>query len=244
MDAPALSELIPVVAIVGVAATIFMIAGFGFALFAVPAISLFMPVTESVALISLLGLASVSRQSLALRAHVEPTSAKKFSIAAVAGMPLGLWIVTVISDQALRIALGVSTVMATAVLLRQTEDHKARPLLDTGLAFLSGVLNTSIGTNGPPLVFALQGRRLAPDQFRGTIAVIFAVSGVVTTSMFAVNGRYSMRLVLLACFALPTWFIGTLIGRNVATRINRDQFRMVVLCLLAVTGLSTLISAL
>jgi hypothetical protein len=61
---PAISELIPVVVFVGIAACIYMIAGFGFALFAVPSISLFMPVTEAVALLSLLGLTSVLRQSL------------------------------------------------------------------------------------------------------------------------------------------------------------------------------------
>ena len=59
---PAISEFIPVVVFVGIAACIYMIAGFGFALFAVPSISLFMPVTEAVSLLTLLGLTSVLRQ--------------------------------------------------------------------------------------------------------------------------------------------------------------------------------------
>ena len=83
-----------------------MIAGFGFALFAVPSISLFMPVTEAVSLLTLLGLTSVLRQSFALRDHIDRPSAIRFSLWAVAGMPVGYWIVNVISDQALRIFLG------------------------------------------------------------------------------------------------------------------------------------------
>jgi len=221
-----------------------MIAGFGFALFAVPSVSLFMPVTESVALIALLGLTSVLRQSVVLRNQVDRSSAIRFSLFAIAGMPVGFWIVTAISDQALRIFLGVSTIIATFVLLRRTENHSSRKSIENGFAYISGVLNTSIGTNGSPLVFALQGRRLTPDQFRGTIAVIFAVSGIVTTTIFAFDGRYTARLLLLACCALPTWFVGTLLGGRVAERINQQQFRGSVLWLLGITGISTLISAL
>ena len=244
MDLPALSEIIPVVVVVGIAACIYMVAGFGFALFAVPSISLFMPVKDSVALIALLGLTSVVRQSLALRTHVDRPSATRFSMFAVLGMPFGFWIVTAISDQALRVFLGVSTIIATLVLLRRTENHRSRRSIENGFAFISGVLNTSIGTNGSPLVFALQGRRLTPDQFRGTIAVIFAVSGIVTTAIFAFDGRYTAQLLLLGCCALPTWTVGTLLGGRVATRIDQQQFRTVVLCLLGITGLTTLLSAL
>jgi uncharacterized membrane protein YfcA len=111
-------------------------------------------------------------------------------------------------------------------------------------AFASGALNVSIGTNGSPLVFALQGRRLSPNQFRATIAVIFAVSAVATTTIFAIDGRYTSRILLLAVSALPSWLIGTLTGRNVAGEINQQQFRSVVIVLLAITGISTLVFAL
>ena len=78
MTWPAISDLIPVVVFVGIAACIYMIAGFGFALFAVPSISLFMPVTEAVSLLTLLGLTSVLRQSFALRDHIDRPSAIRF----------------------------------------------------------------------------------------------------------------------------------------------------------------------
>ena len=244
MTWPAISDLIPVVVFVGIAACIYMIAGFGFALFAVPSISLFMPVTEAVSLLTLLGLTSVLRQSFALREHIDRPSAIRFSLWAVAGMPVGYWIVNVISDQALRIFLGVSTIIATVVLLRRSENHTSHPAVESSFAFASGVLNVSIGTNGSPLVFALQGRRLTPNQFRATIAVIFAVSAVVTGTIFAFDGRYSSHILLLAVCALPSWLIGTLTGRNVADKINQQQFRSVVLVLLAITGISTLAFAL
>ena len=244
MTWPAISDLIPVVVFVGIAACIYMIAGFGFALFAVPSISLFMPVTEAVSLIALLGLTSVLRQSFALREHIDRSSAFRFSLWAVAGMPVGFWIVNVISDQALRIFLGVSTIIATVVLLRRSENHTSHPAIENSFAFASGVLNVSIGTNGSPLVFALQGRRLTPNEFRATIAVIFAVSAVVTSTIFALDGRYTNRILLLAACALPSWLIGTLTGRNVADKIDQQQFRSVVLVLLAITGISTLVFAL
>ena len=136
-----------------------------------------------------------------------------------------------------------STIIATVVLLRRSENHSSHPAVESSFAFASGVLNVSIGTNGSPLVFALQGRRLTPNQFRATIAVIFAVSAVVTSMIFAVDGRYTSRILLLAVSALPSWWIGTVTGRNVADKIDQQQFRSVVL-LLAITGISTLVFAL
>jgi len=66
----------------------------------------------------------------------------------------------------------------------------------------------------------------------------------VMSTIFALDGRYTSRILLLAVCALPSWLIGTLTGRNVADKIDQQQFRSVVLVLLAITGISTLVFAL
>ena len=48
-----------------------------------------------------------------------------------------------------------------------------------GVGFVSGVLNTSLSTNGPPLVFGLQARHLGAAPFRATISTVFAFSNIV-----------------------------------------------------------------
>ena len=62
-------------------------------------------------------------------------------------------------------------------------------VLGEGAGFVSGVLNTSLSTNGPPIVFALQARHLPPDRFRGTINVVFACCNILGTTLFIAAGK-------------------------------------------------------
>ena len=83
--------------------------------------------------------------------------------------------------------LGISVLGAVVLLIRRINLRHVGPALDVGAGFLSGVLNTSLSTNGPPLVFVLQGRHLEPPAFRGTISQVFALSNVVGLTLFVVG---------------------------------------------------------
>ena len=43
--------------------------------------------------------------------------------------------------------------------------------------FTGGILSTSTGTSGPPIVIALSAKQLEPAVFRATISAIFLVQG-------------------------------------------------------------------
>ena len=235
-------DAVSIALIVGVAAAIYMVAGFGFALFAVPATSFLLGVTHAVALISVLGLLTTIRQVIVLRPHIDRAVATPLSLWAVIGMPFGLYLSAVASDAALRIALGTSTLLAVLVMFVRRGSVTNNVWRDGFFAWVSGVLNTSIGTNGPPLVFALEGRRLRPDGFRGTLAAVFAVSGLATCALLALDHRYENSTLVYVAVSLPTWFLGTIAGRRLANAINEQQFAVVVRVLLVVTGVAMLIS--
>ena len=219
-----------------VAATVYMVVGFGFALMAVPLMTLAIPIERAVVVLALLAVFSTGTQAWTLRRHVRRPLARRLVVAAYLGMPLGLLMLDTIDENVLQIVLGTGVIIATVVLAYDlTLDHVGSKL-DYAAGFLSGVASTSIGTNGPPLVFDLQSRRLAPDEFRATIAVVFVLGNAFTISLFVASGKVTGEALTTAAVALPALAMGTAGGRLIQPRVSPHRFRSLVLGLLLTTG--------
>ncbi len=213
-----------------------VIAGFGFGLLSMPIMTLAIPVEQAVVVSTLLSMASTMRMGWQLRAEIERPLAKRLTLAALVGMPLGLWILNVVSDRVLRLALGVSVLIATALLVRRINLAHVGPRFDFVVGFISGVLNTSLSTNGPPLVFGLQARQLKPDQFRATISAVFALSSVVALALFIAAGKVTSDGLHAVLVAFPAWVLGQGLGWPIRRHFHGERFRATVLVLLTVAG--------
>jgi uncharacterized membrane protein YfcA len=110
--------------------------------------------------------------------------------------------------------------------------------------FMSGVLNTSISTNGPPLVFVLQARQLAPPAFRATIVRVFAWSAIAALTMFIAAGKVTRNGLVAAAVALPAMWIGQVAGYPFRKHFHAERFRWLVLALLTLAAISAIVSAL
>lgn len=225
------------------AITVYMVAGFGFALLAMPVMTFAIPVEDAVVVAVLLAIVSTGHQAITHRAHVRRPLATRLVVASFAGMPVGLLALNVFEDRTLKIALGVGVIVATLVLLRDLTLTHVGPALDYAMGFVSGVANASIGTNGPPLVFDLHSRRLSPNEFRGTIATVFVLGNLFTISLFLIDGKIDTDGLRAAAVALPAWLAGALLGRALQPKVPEHLFRNLVLGLLLVTGIATIATA-
>lgn len=237
-------ELLVVAVAVFTAAFVQVIAGFGFALLCMPIMTLAIPVERAVVVSSLLGILTTSWQAWHLRGDAERPLVRRFSIAAFVGMPLGLVVLNVVADRHLRLVLGVSVLIATAMLVRRIDLRHVGSPLDYSAGFLSGVLNTSLSTNGPPLVFALQARHLAADEFRATISTTFAISNIGGIALFLADGKVTLDGLRAAAIALPAWAAGQVLGWPVRKHMHGERFRWLVLVLLFAAGTSAIVFAL
>ncbi|MDO8390009.1 MAG: sulfite exporter TauE/SafE family protein [Actinomycetota bacterium] len=238
------AELIVVGVAVGVAAFVQVIAGFGFALLCMPIMTLAIPVEKAVVVSTLLSTVTTSWQSWFLRKDADPPLVKRLTISAYVGMPLGLVILEVVSDGALKVVLGVSVLLATFLLARRLDLRHVGTGLDVAAGFLSGVLNTSLSTNGPPLVFDLHARHLDAARFRATISAVFALCSVGALALFIGRGKVTPEGVHAALIALPAWLVGQSIGWPIRKHMHGERFRVLVLCLLAAAGTTTVVFAL
>jgi len=106
------------------------------------------------------------------------------------------------------------------------------------------VLSTATGTNGPPLVLALQMRKVSPEVFRATLAFTFAVSGAISMALFVGAGMVTRHAVFLAAMAVPLIVVGQRVGLQLQSQLSEKRFNRLVYVLLFVSGVSVAVSGL
>ena len=161
----------------------------------------------STVLASIFGLASSS--VLVVRAHrgvVWPVAARMLTSAAV-GMPLGLVVLLAVDERLLRLIIAVAVVVFVGLLLAGVTVRGSGRGVDVAAGFVSGVLNTSVSTNGPPLVLvhglAVQN---SADQWLTNMDVLTKVRGqylaasttLLLGSPMALEGHRQARALLLS----------------------------------------------
>lgn len=238
------TELAVVAGVVFCAALVQVLSGFGFGLLSVPFMTLAISAREAVVVSTLLGIGLSTWQAWHQRADADRALVRRLTVSAYLGMPLGLWVFVAVGDHVLRLLLGGAVLAATALLAARINLRHAGPALDVGAGFLSGVLNTSLSTNGPPLVFVLQARHLDAPAFRGTISTVFALSNVAGIALFIGAGKVTGDGLLAAAVSLPALVVGQLAGFPLRRHVHGERFRILVLVLLVVAALSAIASAL
>lgn len=236
-------DLIWIMLTVLVAASAQAVSGFGFALLAVPLMSVVISPQEAVIISTLLGAASTVGQSVKDAHATERGIATRLVVSAFVGMPFGLVAFSVAAEDTLRFALGVVVAAATVLIARDFRLSGGR-LAEYGMGFVSGALSTSLSTNGPPLVFLLQSRGLAPQAFRSTINTVFAFSGVASIVFFVASGNVSTTSVTAALWSLPVMGIAIVVGYRIRPFFPPHRFKWLVITLLGLSALSSLYGAL
>lgn len=237
------AQLIVVGSAVFVAAMMQIVAGFGFALLAVPLMTLAIEPKIAVVVSSITGILVTSWQAVRSRADADRQLVRRLTIAAYVGMPFGLLVFITVGDNILRLLLGVAVLIAVVMLALRVNLHHARPRLDYTAGFLSGVLNTSLSTNGPPLVFVLQARQLSAVAFRATITAVFALSNILGLSLFIASGKITRDGLVASAITIPAMVLGQAIGYPIRKHVHGERFRRLVLALMTGAAISSIVNA-
>jgi uncharacterized membrane protein YfcA len=233
-----------VIAVVLIASTAQTVTGFGFALIAVPFMVIVLDVRDAVVMVGLLGWLNSTLVARAVWRHVPTRAVATMLIGSFVGMPLGLLVLLTAPDDALRLAVGVSSIVMAAALMSGVRWRGGDRAGELVAGAVSGVLNTSTGMNGPPIVLYLQDRGYPKDEFRGALSAFFFVSSLVSFAIFALNGVISADALVLAAVAAPAVFAGNWAGRHLLGRLSDETFRRLVLALLVATALAAVVTAL
>ncbi|MEY2641505.1 MAG: sulfite exporter TauE/SafE family protein [Ilumatobacteraceae bacterium] len=242
VDLMTVGETLAVLGAVLVASTTQVTVGFGFALLAVPVMSLAVPTHDAVIISTILGLLTSSFQAHHGRRDTDRTLVRRLILSSCVGIPMGLLLFQRVDERVLRGVLGAS-VLGAVVFLTSRRPVRSSVGLDWVCGVLSGALASSLSTNGPPLVFVLQARELPMSVFRPTINTVFTASGVISLIAFIVGGDVDGDTVIHALLAVPVLIIGSRVGFLLRGRVPESGARRLVLILLALAGVSALVAA-
>jgi uncharacterized membrane protein YfcA len=236
--------LVGVALVAAGAATVQLIAGFGFALAAVPLFSVVIDPHDAV--IVSLGIATFTSgaQAWVGRGATDRTVAGSMLAGAVIGLPVGWIVFAWADDRVLGVVIGAAVLASVVVIARGLDLRHAGPGLDVGAGALSGALTMSSSVNGPPLVFTLQARQFGPVRFRSTITTVFAVLDVVGIIVFAAAGEIGGDELTAIAVALPGVALGAAAGIGLRRYLSPVRFRGFVLVLLVIAGVTAIVSAL
>jgi uncharacterized protein len=237
-------HLLIIAAIILFTSVVQSVAGFGFSLLAVPLMVLFIDLQQAVIVATLLGTVSNFGQAWQLRNHQHRPIAYRFIVASCLGAPFGFALFRYANQSLLKVLLGGAVLFGVWMLARGRDLRSAHVSLDWIMGLLSGVLLLATSTNGPPIVFTLQARRLEPETQRATLNLIFSVTGVFSVCVFALTGQIQSDELYVALIATPIMLLGVYFGVVLRKHINAVAFKNMVLILLTLGGLSSIASAL
>jgi uncharacterized membrane protein YfcA len=185
----------------------------------------------SVATLAILG-PVVSALTLAEARRPEPLGRTTvvLTVASVPGMVVGVLVLKHTPIDLLRVLVALAVLVGVAVIARGVKIRGSA----AGPGFLSGVLATSTGLSGPPMVLYLLGHRARPAEVRDTLAAVFLITGVLTIAALAIAGLLdpAPRLLLLLAATIVGQIAGRFIFRRLGERHRAATLGVLVLCAL------------
>jgi uncharacterized protein len=218
--------------------------GFGEALIAVPLLALVIPVGVAAPVAVLVSVTVAGVILLQDWREVHAASAWRLILSTMFGIPLGLLLLTTVSEPVVKLVLGA--VIVSFALYRMV-GRRGFELKDDRLAWIfgfgAGVLGGAYGMNGPPLVAYGAMRRWSPEQFRATLQGYFFPASLVGMVGYWLAGLWSLTVTRYFVVSLPVVLVATALGRALNRRLTGDRFLLYVYIGLVVIGLILLIQA-
>jgi uncharacterized membrane protein YfcA len=150
-------------------------------------------------------------------------------------------IVSMVSQSALLVAVGVVIVLGVALLrFRAPSEITAGEAGAAG--FAAGVMGTTAAVDGPPLALLYQHH--AGARLRATLAVAFVVGNVMSATGLAIGHQLTRHQVVFAAAMLPAVALGYAISHPIARRVHSTHLRAAVLTLAATAGVAAILRGL
>ncbi|MCA9928846.1 MAG: sulfite exporter TauE/SafE family protein [Anaerolineales bacterium] len=215
--------------------------GFGLALVSMPLLVTFLDIRTATPLIAIVGGTAELFLLLRYRHALNFRAVVRLSLAALIGIPLGVYALDVVNAQVITAVLGVIVVLYSLyALLRFRLPTLRNNGWAYGLGFISGILGGAFNTSGPPVIIYGTCRSWQPAEFKSNLQAFFLFNSIITFVSHAGSGNFTPVVWQYYLWALPGIFLGMFFGVRLDGRLNPDQFRKVVLILLLILGVRLL----
>jgi len=219
------------------------VTGFGFGLVAMSLLPLFSNARQASVLVGTFSLASSVSVFLSVRSCFRWRDIALPVIGMVAGIPLGVYALTVLDEGLIR------RLVAGVVLLACLQVASPRPRIRQQLnpwwgvlaGFTGGVLGGAFGIGGPPVIAYATFQGWEGSRYKAVLCSYFSLSNSYRVVIMATAGLITAPVLTLGAIALPALLLGTYAGVRIFNRLSGDGFRKAVLVTLVLLALSLLV---
>jgi uncharacterized membrane protein YfcA len=174
-----------------------------------------------------------TRRHAAWREIVAP-----LSIAALIAMPAGLWLLAVLDTRT--VVKTVSAIVVGFVVLSFAGwiyRGRRHPVATLAVGAISGVMMSSTGIGGPPVLMYLLAGKEPPEVHRANINAYFLLASVALIGLSLASGVVGVDALWRALVLFPVMMLGVAIGSRAFRFADPRLYRKVALILLLGVGL-------
>lgn len=237
-------ELLIALAAIFVASFMQSITGFGLAIIATPLLLISYDAKLVVVILQFVALCSNSIQSVQLFKNINLKLVLYLTLGALIGQPLGLFIYGSVSNATLKLIVSAA-ILVFLVLMRFFNARIPENNRNSAITgFLSGVLATTTGMSGPPLVMYLAYSKQEPAVIRATCVLYFCLVNITSLGGFYLTGEPMGFAFSQAVLLLPGLVLGLIAGSFAFKHVSAALFRQLIFGMLFISCFYTIFTLL
>ncbi len=214
--------------VIAISAILRSYTGFGFALAAVPLLSLVTSAQSAVLIVTLIQFFFGFHDMISLRKDIDTRSLKWMLPGTVLGIPLGVYLLQYLDPDIIRIVIAVLVFIAAFSLLipPKSPSRKKAPGIATIYGFFSGAFSGLVAMPGPPAVIYFLSSGFEARTSRATMLIFFFVCSSLSAIMYLIAGFFDFETVLKAVLLLPIVYLGNLLGSRLFQNTSNARHRL------------------
>ncbi|WP_299095491.1 sulfite exporter TauE/SafE family protein [uncultured Metabacillus sp.] len=209
--------------------------GYGFSIVGTPFLLLIYPGHTAIQINIILSLCLSIFMIFKIGKEVDKPLLIRLIKGSIMGLVLGIFIYLYLDIQLLKIVVGGFILISTVLLILKLtiRETKNRDFLTGGI---SGLLTTSIGVPGPPLLLYFSGVGTDKAILRSTTLAYYLFVYFISLFMQILFGGTSKEAWISSLVAVPSLFVGILLGQLLFKCISQKVFRLITYIILLFTG--------
>ena len=234
-------ELLILFIIVIIASSLQTSTGYGFSIVGTPFLLLVFPFHEAIQINIILSICLSAVMIYSIRKEIDAALLKRLICGSPLGLIAGIFIYLYMDTALIKLAVGIIVLILTVLLIGHFT-VKRTAVRDTAAGGLSGLLTTSIGIPGPPLLLYFLSAQIDKRTLRSTTLAFYLFAYTLSLIMQITFGGTTTKIWISSALALPALFLGVLLGQLVFNKINQKVFLKITYVILMFTGIYLVIT--
>lgn len=216
--------------------------GYGFSIVGTPFLLLIYPAHMAIQINIILSICLSAFMIFKIRKEIDKSLLVRLIKGSVMGLIFGIFIYLFLDIQLLKMTVGALILFLTILLiLKLTINRTQNKDFITG--GISGLLTTSIGVPGPPLLLYFSGAGIDKTTLRSTTLAYYLFVYFVSLVMQISFGGTSKETWIFSLIAIPPLFTGIMLGQLFFKWISQKVFRIITYIILMFTGVYLLVTS-